>query len=178
MKLLGLLFSIAVGVISASDAPGDPLLGRSTDTCGDPANALPFFRMYYSPDIRYLYTANLNTVDAGMSSGYTFQGRVDSPLYHLFSAAATDFLYTMNTTEVASAMGEGYATIANDPQTYIYPTQICGSVSFYTLYNAAKRSHFYTASETERLEFLADQGYADMGIVGYILPASAAQSAC
>jgi hypothetical protein len=40
---------------------------------------------------------------------------------------------------------------------YFYlPHSNCGSVPFYRLYHGAKKDHFYTISEAERLDFTAN----------------------
>jgi hypothetical protein len=94
------------------------------------------------------------------------------PFYRLYSAAATDNFYTISTTERASALQNGYVSVTGDPFTYIYPTQVCGSVPFYRLYHETKKDNFYTISEAEREAFIANQGYTDIEIAGYVLPAT------
>ncbi|KAF7350851.1 hypothetical protein MSAN_01647200 [Mycena sanguinolenta] len=93
------------------------------------------------------------------------------PFYRLGASGET--LYTANTTEMANALKNGYTHIL--PDVYIYPTQICGSVPFYYLQNAAKKSNFYTTSESERLAFIANEGYTDVEIAGYVLPLGCSQ---
>ncbi|KAJ7624391.1 hypothetical protein FB45DRAFT_923297 [Roridomyces roridus] len=76
----------------------------------------------------------------------------------------------MNVSEIAAAEENGYQ-VNNDPSTvYIYPTQVCGSVPVYRLYSSSGTDNFYTTSESERLDFIANEGYADVGITGYVLP--------
>jgi hypothetical protein len=109
-------------------------------------------------------------------AAYVFGTQEEStvPFYRL--STTSDNFYTISETERASALANGYVVPPNNPVTYIYPTQICGSIPFYRLYHAAKTDNFYTTLESERLEFIAD-GYTDIEIAGYVLPATAAQCA-
>jgi hypothetical protein len=160
---------------------------RTSDTCGacgNPADALPFYRTFVSRQVDHCYTTNLQIVN-GQSATYLLQGvaglvftsqeESTVPFYRLYNPTIFDSFYTISATEKASALANGYIINTSDPVTYIYPTQICGSVPFYRLYNAAKTDNFYTVSESERLEFIATQGYTDVEIAGYILPLSCPQ---
>ncbi|KAJ7725691.1 hypothetical protein B0H16DRAFT_1593965 [Mycena metata] len=161
---------------------------RSSETCGNPADAVPFYRSYSPTVVDHYYTADANFVNV-FDSGYPLQGvaafvfitqeESTVPFYHLYSVAATDNYYTISTTERDAAVQNGYiivnGSVNDDPLTYIYPTQVCGSVPFYKLYNPTKLDNFYTASESERLDFIANQGYLDIEIAGYVLPATPSQ---
>ncbi|KAJ7190442.1 hypothetical protein GGX14DRAFT_507223 [Mycena pura] len=96
------------------------------------------------------------------------------PFTRLFNPSATDTFYTTSTTELDAALQSGYSLVTGDPETFIYPTQICGSVPFYRLFNGNAKDNFYTTSESERTSFLS-QGYADVEIAGYVLPFEASQ---
>jgi hypothetical protein len=80
-----------------------------------------------------------------------------------------DNYYTTSMAEVQAALKIGYVNVTTDPFTYIYPTQVCGSVPFYKLYSASNTDNFYTTSESERQAFIS-QGYTDIEIAGYVLP--------
>ncbi|KAJ7758693.1 hypothetical protein B0H16DRAFT_1720783 [Mycena metata] len=170
------------GAVSSSD----PVM-RSAQTCGDPSDALPFYRSYQSSNVDHYYTTNVELVTEAITftapyvlqevAAFVFATQEEStvPFYRLYKSSATDNLCTTNTTERDNAIAIGYVPVANDLSTFIYPTQICGSVPFYRLYNAAKMDNFYTTSESERVDFIANQGYADVEIAGYVLPSTASQ---
>ncbi|KAJ7912002.1 hypothetical protein B0H13DRAFT_1532705, partial [Mycena leptocephala] len=88
------------------------------------------------------------------------------PFYRLSNAATTDNFYTISTTERDSALQNGYifGGAGTDSVYYIYPTQICGSVPFYRLYQESTKTNFYTISESERLDYIANHGYTDIEI--------------
>ncbi|KAJ7876885.1 hypothetical protein B0H14DRAFT_3436341 [Mycena olivaceomarginata] len=135
----------------------------------------------------HFYTARLNIANQQIRpGGYALEGvaalvfliqeESTVPFYRVFNSAAWDNLYTTNITERDSALKAGYTNpVDGDAVQYIYPTPICGSVPFYRLYNSVIKDNFYTTSESERLEFISNQGYADMGIAGYVLPFQARQ---
>ncbi|KAJ7878380.1 hypothetical protein B0H14DRAFT_3778520, partial [Mycena olivaceomarginata] len=79
------------------------------------------------------------------------------PFYRLNTATTHNF-YTISKTEIDAALQNGWRIAAADTF-YIYPTQVYGSIPFYRLYNATKMANFYTISESERLDFNANQGY-------------------
>ncbi|KAJ6450159.1 hypothetical protein C8R45DRAFT_916974 [Mycena sanguinolenta] len=155
---------------------------RSAETCGDPDDAIPFYRMlvpnparpeyYYSADITYVNTAlhggwTLQTVAALM---FLTQEESTVPFFRLNSNVVPgEMLFTANTTELVDALQNGYSIAVDDAETYVYPTQICGSVPFYHLYNSAKQANFYTVSTSEMQTFIAN-GYSNAGIAGYVLP--------
>ncbi|KAJ7443828.1 hypothetical protein FB451DRAFT_1295130 [Mycena latifolia] len=153
---------------------------RTSETCGDPTNALPFYRSYKSTTVDHFYTTDVTLVNNAVAANYALQSvaglvfvtqeESTAPFYRLHSVDATDNFYTMSTTERDNALQHGYVSVANDPETYIYPTQICGSIPLYRLYNSVGKDNFYTTSESERLDFISNQGYTDIEIAGYVLP--------
>ncbi|KAJ7705729.1 hypothetical protein B0H14DRAFT_2483943, partial [Mycena olivaceomarginata] len=62
-------------------------------------------------------------------------------------------LYTTSVTEHNLVLEVGYRD--GRITVYIYPTQICGSIPYYRLYNSTATEHFYTVSEAERESLLA-----------------------
>ncbi|KAJ7629040.1 hypothetical protein FB45DRAFT_1004435 [Roridomyces roridus] len=151
-------------------------------TCGAPADAVPFYRAYNSPRIDHWYTYDVNAL---VSNGFNPQGWLlqnvlglvflteeegTAPLFHLYNSVVTDNFYTMNTSEVTAAQQNGYLINTNPVTVYIYPTQVCGSVPVYRLYSATGTDNFYTTSESERLDFITNEGYTDVEITGYVLP--------
>lgn len=53
---------------------------------------------------------------------------------------------------------------------YAYPTQICCSVPFYTIFSSLLRDNFYTTDIIEREGFISSGLYVGQDIVGYVLP--------
>ncbi|KAF8191940.1 hypothetical protein K438DRAFT_1830277 [Mycena galopus ATCC 62051] len=139
-------------------------------TCGDPGNAVPLYRSYNPTAVGHYYTAHADVVNKGdsgwppqMVAALVFVDQEEStvPFYNLYN-------------KVVPALKNGYVN-DTDPLTYIYPTQICGSAPFYKLYSASQTDNFYKTSESERLDFIANQGYADVEIAGYVLPLTPSQ---
>lgn len=48
------------------------------------------------------------------------------------------------------------------------PQPLCGSIPLFSLYKADSDNHFYTTSADERASVLANLGYEDRGIAGYV----------
>ncbi|KAJ7906782.1 hypothetical protein B0H13DRAFT_2333133 [Mycena leptocephala] len=167
-----------VGSASAfpSSEPGLDMTKRSSNTCGDPTDALPFYRIYNPSSVTYRYTTNSGIVSSLLEgvAALVFVTQEEStvPFYRLSSAVATDNFYTISTTERDSALQNGYTFggAGTDSVYYIYPTQLCGSVPFYRLYQESTKTNFYTISESERLDYIANHGYTDIEIAGYVLP--------
>ncbi|KAJ7760010.1 hypothetical protein B0H16DRAFT_1688904 [Mycena metata] len=172
---------LCITVVSALkiNQPAVAVTRRTTQTCGDPSNAVPYYRTLSTPLSDYYYTADAALVDAVyVDNNYALQGvaglvfitqeESTVPFYRLTKFAVNFF--TANTTERDIAIQQGYSLTPKDPLTYIYPTEICGAVPFYRMVNTAEQANFYTTSESERLDFLTNQGYTDLGIAGYILP--------
>ncbi|KAJ7802557.1 hypothetical protein B0H14DRAFT_2385378 [Mycena olivaceomarginata] len=63
-------------------------------------------------------------------------------------------------------------SIVGGPNTFIYPTQICGSIPFFRLYESALTEHFYTTNAVIQASMLASGGWADEGVAGYVLDAN------
>jgi hypothetical protein len=157
---------------------------RSSNTCGNPADAQPFYRIFKPTPADYLYLTSIDLVNSATAfafdgvAAFVFATQEEStvPLYRLaIGSTPTHNFYTTSTTEIATALQSGWR-VAGNPF-YIYPTQMCGSVPFYRLYNASKGANFYTISESERLDFITNQGYVDVEIAGYVLPFMASQCA-
>ncbi|KAJ7185877.1 hypothetical protein C8R46DRAFT_982702, partial [Mycena filopes] len=181
--LLPAFLCVTSGLASALNNSNSTI--RSPQTCGNPPDALPFYRSYKSTVVDHFYTTNVQQVNGAIANAlYALEGvaalvfgtqeESTVPFYRLYKDTATDNFYTTSTTARDNAMAVGYVPVASDPVTYIYPSQICGSVPFYRLYHETKKDNFYTTSEAERLTFLAN-GYTDIEIAGYVLPITASQ---
>ena len=53
---------------------------------------------------------------------------------------------------------------------YAYSTQICGSVPLFGLSKASTTDHWYTTDQVERNALINSFGWADLGIVAFVLP--------
>ncbi|KAJ7442091.1 hypothetical protein B0H11DRAFT_1749398, partial [Mycena galericulata] len=62
------------------------------------------------------------------------------PCYFLSSDVLADNFVTINATERDAAIASGQYVLLPTLQTYIYPTEMCGSIAVYRLYNSAKTS--------------------------------------
>ncbi|KAF7374126.1 hypothetical protein MSAN_00293900 [Mycena sanguinolenta] len=183
--LHALFLSVTVVLTIAQNIPRNDAqtntLGRSAETCGDPTDALPFYRTILAPaslPTRYFYSADISVLTTTFQEGgtlqavasllFTTQEESTVPMFRL-NGADGEILYTANTTELETALLNGFTLASVDPETYVYPTQICGSVPFYHLHNAAKKVNFYTISTAEMQVFIGN-GFSTVGIAGYVLP--------
>ncbi|KAF8139376.1 hypothetical protein K438DRAFT_1996052 [Mycena galopus ATCC 62051] len=178
--LSAIFLFVVVGLTSAVN-PG-PAETCAPQTCGDPTDALLFYRQYNPTVVDHYYTTDINSLNAVVAT-YPVQGAAafvfDTPeesavrFYRLYTSAGTDNFYTISTTERDAALQSGY--ILTDTAIYIYPTQVCGSVPFYRLYQETEQDNFYTTSESERLNFISNLDYTDIEIARYVLPVTPAQ---
>ncbi|KAF7375827.1 hypothetical protein MSAN_00472600 [Mycena sanguinolenta] len=156
--------------------------------CGNPANAVPFYRSFNAADVDHWYTPDVGQINYFNPVGFALQGvtgRVfltqesgTTPFYRLYNYALMDNFYTISPSEKAAAESNGYVTDAtSSPVSYIYPTQVCGSIPLYRLYHSSKHDNFYTTSDVERSQAVANDGYDFVEIAGYILPLGCAAPA-
>ncbi|KAJ6527569.1 hypothetical protein DFH09DRAFT_1414148 [Mycena vulgaris] len=160
MRYILSTISISVAVASVSafhiQEPG-PHERRSSNTCGDPSDALPFYRIYKPTAVDHIYTTDVNWVHA--TTSYPLQGvtalvfvtqeRPTVPLYRPYSTALTNNFYTISTTDRDSALKKDtISSLKIHSPTFI-------------------RLSFYTTSGSERLDFITNQGYTDIEIAGY-----------
>ncbi|KAF7374231.1 hypothetical protein MSAN_00305900 [Mycena sanguinolenta] len=178
--LPSILLSILVGLAAAMN--NLHAAGRSAETCGDPDDALAWYRVGLVSQFAYGYSTDVTWVSSVIRNneyslqtimGMVFLTQEEStvPCYFLESVPLVDNFVTINATERDAAIASGQYVLVPSHQTYIYPTEICGSIPMYRLYNSAKTSNFFTTSESERLSAISNSGYADLGIAGYVLPA-------
>ncbi|KAF9044421.1 hypothetical protein BJ165DRAFT_1612078 [Panaeolus papilionaceus] len=165
MKLLSLL-ACAISVASVAAH------------CGDPADAVPFYRMRLPSD--HFYTANAAENARALASGtaiaerspgriFTFQALGTIPLYRFYLFQSTDHHYTANVEEKNRLLvnpSANYEGIAG----YIYPDASCGGIPLYRSYNGDPLwDHFFTERASEWDAAVAG-GWVKEGIAGYIVP--------
>ncbi|KAG6915539.1 hypothetical protein DXG01_011004 [Tephrocybe rancida] len=105
----------------------------------------------------------------GTTTGYIHTTPVEGtvPLYRLYSIGLTDHYLTASEDEKDHAIKRrGYHL--EGILGYLYPTAGAGRVPFYQLHNPLP-DHYYTSSEQER-EDASRNGWANEGVVGYLLP--------
>ncbi|EIM79479.1 uncharacterized protein STEHIDRAFT_69486 [Stereum hirsutum FP-91666 SS1] len=151
----------------------------------DPESAFTaFYRAYNGPTVDHFYTTSVTELDNAVNQlGYSAEGitrRVltaesacpyikSEPLYRAYSTTAFDHFYTTSESEWNNAivnLGYNREGIAG----YVYADQVCDSIPLFRTYGAAGTDYFYTANEQE-YDGVVEGGFADEGIVGYILPA-------
>ncbi|KAJ7642062.1 hypothetical protein FB45DRAFT_365074 [Roridomyces roridus] len=156
-------------------------------TCGNATDAVPFFAVNGGPMQDYLATTRVGDMQIVIPQGFTFLGltaRVFTtqetstvPMYMVHLVASngdiSDHIYTIDQGEYQALLEIGW--IDQGIQAYVYPTQICGSVPWYAVYNAASTEHFLTTDVATRDSFLAQAGWTDQGIVAYVLPPNCAE---
>ena len=102
---------------------------------------------------------------------YIFEARQPGTIT-LYQAQNTgvDYMFVLETNGTIPPLPPGYQ---QGPVTgYVYPTQICGSVPLYHLYNPQVVDHFYTIDEAEKQDVILWGNYTDQGILAYVLPLS------
>ncbi|KAG5717099.1 hypothetical protein E4T56_gene7175 [Termitomyces sp. T112] len=172
------LLSVASAIPTEMDS--SDLEARQFRQCGNPDDAVPFYRLYNSQAVDHFYTtdaqeannaiARFGYTDEGISSYiFPYQESGTVPFYRLYSPTAMDHFYTTSASEANNAeqnLGYNSEGVAG----YIYPNRGCrGTVPFYRLYNPSGMDHFYTTSASER-DNAAGNGYNYEGIAGYVYP--------
>lgn len=155
---------------------------QAAETCEPSSSFTPLYRAYSASAIDHFYTTSASELNTAVSSlGYTFEGvtgnvlvsqsaiTASEPLYRLYSGGATDHFYTTSAAELSTAVGSNGYTFEGVPG-WIYPSQVCGSIPLFRTYDAQGTDHFYTTSQAE-YESVVAGGFADEGVVGYVLPA-------
>ncbi|KIJ33452.1 hypothetical protein M422DRAFT_264556 [Sphaerobolus stellatus SS14] len=92
-----------------------------------------------------------------------------TPLWELINPTTRDVVYLLSTNGITPTLsGFSAAGIIS----YVYPTQICGSVPLYAA--AGPSDHWYTTNLIEHDELLGVSGWTDDGIAAYVLPVDGA----
>ncbi len=149
------------------------------------------YRLYNPASGDHFYTASESERDWAIEvAGYGGEGDVgfvadapsDSgsvdtmPLYRLYNPESGDHFYTTAADErdwAASNLGyndEGIAGhVFGSQLTFDYVKMSATTTPLYRLYKASNCDHFYTTSEAERDEAVANAGYGDEGIGCFVV---------
>ncbi|KAJ7792548.1 hypothetical protein B0H13DRAFT_1935701 [Mycena leptocephala] len=168
------LLTTLVSALRGSKPASATAQTRSAQTCGDPADAVPFYSTFNSATVDYYYTADAAFVDVVFPapSGYALQGLAGLvfvtqeestvPFYRLHQLLANSVnnnFFTTNTTERVQP--------GPDRSAHVYiPDGDLRAVPFYRVFNPGAQANFYTTSESRRLDFIANQGYEDWELLG------------
>jgi len=149
-------------------------------SCTSAATASPLKRFYKSADRDHFYTIKDSDANNALSKGYVYEkneGKIltnyvsgTNPLVRLYSSASTSHFYTgendIGTIQYLMSIGYDYEGTAG----YVYSSQVSGTVPLYHAYKVSDIDNFYTVSLTEKNNAVANSGYQDKGITGYVLP--------
>lgn len=112
---------------------------------------------------------------------WTFQGPVFKawptqqtstvPLFRMTTPTNSDFVFMVGTNAQTPPTKSGFATSTGDIVAWVYNTAVCGSVPLMSAVLAAQSDHYYTADPNEHTALLT-AGWADSGVVAYVLPLS------
>lgn len=151
---------------------------------------VPLYRLYRQATGHHFYTASKSEADSAVvSSGYKSEGVAcyvfdagaapntlpvgTTRLYRLYNPSIDDHFYTTsqseanNAVKVAGYRMEGPACYVFDPQANIQSLPN-GVKPLNRIYNPAINAHFYTASQNEASNAIANAGYKSEGIACYV----------
>ncbi|KAJ7149487.1 hypothetical protein C8R43DRAFT_887866, partial [Mycena crocata] len=135
-------------------------------TCGNNSNAVPlYFAVLDKGASDCCYSTSWMTSTPWLASKATSSRALlpvsSVPKNNLPSHNPTvvDNFYTISTTERDLALESGY--VAGRIDSFIYPTQICGSIPFYQIFAPAATEHFYIISAALQHIVLAQGGWTD-----------------
>ncbi|KAF7368527.1 hypothetical protein MVEN_00176000 [Mycena venus] len=179
-----LLLAMCAVPYASAESRSIEVKARDNSTCADPSTSVPFYFLELTSDNDF-YTTSITDVTTRITQGYTLQGVVARvflteevstvPLYHvtriLNTPLGADDLYTVSTADLDQVIASGFYTFVGIAA-YVYPSQICGSLPFYRLWEASTIRHWYTTSLEDRDVLLATGQWTDEGIEGYVLDAS------
>ena len=144
--------------------------------------------------VDHFYTIDSGEAVAAAGSGYQPEGIAgyvytqpvsgSNRFYRLYKPGDTDHFYTTSGSEKEAALANGYqdeGTVGS-----IFPSMAAARITLrnagevivplYRLYHPENVDHFYTTSAAERDSAIANSGYQDEGIAGYLFPDSRAVS--
>jgi hypothetical protein len=147
---------VAVPDIGCYEAPGVPLPVLS-----------PIYRFYNVKNGTHFYTDSASERDHVMATWptvysfegaayYTYPSNNTQPLTRLYNKVSGSHFYTASPAEAANALAKWPTVFSLDGLTYaVNPGPVKWSTPVHRFYNKKNGSHFYTASEEERLAVIA-----------------------
>jgi len=143
------------------------------------AERIPRYRLYNPYDFKHHYTTDLNEYNVLGSYGWNQEGiayyvydgavTVDSaqatPFYRLYNPNNFKHLWTTDANEYSVLASIGWTQEGID--SYIFISEVTGSVPLYRLYNPNNFKHLWTTDLNER-NVLIGLGWNDEGITGYV----------
>jgi hypothetical protein len=122
----------------------------------------------YGGALGHFYTTDLTEAQSG---GYTLEVENFFYLYSVQSGGLQPLFRCLK------GNGGRVYTTANDCEGlggieitvgFISPEEACGSTPLYRVFSSAANNHFYTTSVAERDNAVANLGYVDQGLAGYV----------
>jgi hypothetical protein len=146
----------------------------------------PVYRFYNKRSGSHFYTASVverDTLIAKLSAAYSLDGVAftvntlnpdnNTPLYRFYNRENGSHFYTASESEKANiiaAMSDDY--VYDGPAYNVSTTKVAGAATVYRFYNKSNGSHFYTASESEKANVVANLSatYSLDGVAYYLAP--------
>jgi hypothetical protein len=155
-------------VVSATDLAGNGASKTVHFTIAAPPVTLaPVYRFYNTTNGTHFYTPSAQERDHVLATWphiYTLEGVAYStnpannttPLQRLYNTRSGSHFYTPSEQEAQNALARWPDVFTYDGPTYaVNPAPVADSIPVYRFYNLTNGSHFYTASEDERLHVIA-----------------------
>ncbi|PPR06734.1 hypothetical protein CVT26_001339 [Gymnopilus dilepis] len=174
------LFLNAVNVMSSSLSSS--LQPRTANTCADPTTPQTFYGAFGTSVTSHNFQTRAAFVNEDNTASEVIW-QIQGAIFKAWTSPDTNILplYLLATPGFNDVVILNSTSPAGDPPTlagfstaqllaYAYPTQICGSVPLFGLSKASTTDHWYTTDEVERNVLINSFGWADLGIVAFVLP--------
>lgn len=167
---------------NTTDAAISFIKARAANTCADPTIVTTFVQAFDAGRTTHLLgprwvfvNADKPTTGAGewVIQGAIFrawQAQQDFtvPMYTFFNPTTTDYVSVISTDGNPPPVPSGF-TQPQGIRAYVYPTQVCGSVPLFALFQQSAGDHWYTTDTDERSSLIS-LGWSDAGTLAYVLP--------
>nr|GAT50722.1 predicted protein [Mycena chlorophos] len=94
------------------------------------------------------------------------------PFYHLLNKETSTSFYTRHERERDAVLAEdpeGLLWVDHGVAAYVFPRRMCGAKPFYRAHNMHSGSWFFSTSEQELDQMVANEGYTTPAIAGFVL---------